>query len=86
MIEIIMKSKAILLLINIAIDQEPMDPEVIPYNSLVKMLMVTPVHGQEGVQPIRGDARGQLQLPRLLYDDDDDDCDYYFMIMIYDYI
>ena len=82
MIEIIMKSKAILLLINIAIDQEAMDPEVIPYNSLVKMLMVTPVHGQEGVQPIRGHARGQLQLPGLLYDDDD----YYFMIMIYDYI
>ena len=84
MIEIIMKSKEILLLINIAIDQEAMDPEVIPYNSLVKMLMVPPVHGQEGVQPIRGDARGQLQLPGLLYDDDD--CDYYFMIMIYDYI
>ena len=79
MIEIIMKSKAILLLINIAIDQE-----VIPYNSLVKMLMVTPVHGQEGVQSIRGDARGQLQLPGLLYDYDD--YDYYFMIMIYDYI
>ena len=79
MIEIIMKSKAILLLINIAIDQE-----VIPYNSLVKMLMVTPVHGQEGVQPIRGHARGQLQLSGFLYDDDD--CDYYFMIMIYDYI
>ena len=35
----------------------------LPDNGLVKMLMVHPVHGKEGVQPIRGNTGRQLQLP-----------------------
>ena len=35
----------------------------LPDDGLVKMLMVHPVHGKEGVQPIRGNTGGQLQLP-----------------------
>ena len=34
-----------------------------PDDGLVEMLVVRPVHVEEGVQPIRGDACRQLQLP-----------------------
>ena len=34
-----------------------------PDDGLVKVLMVHPVHGEEGVQPIRGDTCRQLQIP-----------------------
>ena len=35
----------------------------LPDDGLVKMLMVHPVHGEEGVQPIRGNTGRQTQLP-----------------------